>query len=144
MRNLSMGLVLVIAGMVGGGCATTDDGSAEADTASELTGLIPPSCTLNVSADENTVDVFASGTSQSCPNPNGCNFSYLCGTQITVKPFPTIDWTNCVIFSNWVGAVCQGQGSTCTFPLNGDTSVHAHWTRLKGCSGSIRIHDASE
>jgi hypothetical protein len=134
MRNLSTGLVLVLAGMVGGGCATAD-GGAEADTSSELTALTVPSYTLNVSADENSIDVFKTdGTFNVCPNPNGCDFPYLGGTQLTLKPFPLIDRVNCVQFRNWVGAVCQGQGSTCVFTINADTSVHAHWIPLKGCS----------
>ncbi|HMG21070.1 MAG TPA: hypothetical protein VK607_07120 [Kofleriaceae bacterium] len=138
-----MSLVLAIAGMVGGGCATAD-GDAEADTSSELTGFVP-SFTLHVSADENSVVVLQpNGPSNTCPNPNGCDFAYLGGTQLTIKPFPLIDRINCVMFSNWVGEVCHGQGSTCLFPLTADTSVHAHWIPLKGCVPTIRIHDASE
>jgi hypothetical protein len=80
-----------------------------------ITYGIPTSVTVAVAA-AGTGTVEGEGSSISCPGT--CTGMYLPGAQVKLHANPS----NGHAFSQWVGAPCAGQGSTCSFTMP-DTAV---------------------
>jgi hypothetical protein len=132
---LSMVMACAVLSVSAGGCALSDESAREGQAASDLTATSGNSFVLFLSTETAPQDkVIVTSTDGTPPRDcfGGCQFAYLAGSQLTLRiPFPT-DKPNCIMFGGWSGA-CVGQGSTCSIPLNGDTSTSVNWVNIRGC-----------
>jgi hypothetical protein len=128
---------IVLGGTLVGGCAM-EEVVAETERTAELTGAESPvapaasAFTLSVSSEGSGIRVIAPTHTLTCADFTFCQFAYVAGTAITVKPRRTTDQVDCIRFSHWEGA-CAGQSSNCQLVVNSDLSTHAVWVPLLGC-----------
>jgi hypothetical protein len=129
MRHIAIAFALALSTVAG--CAVEDDAELATDEA-ELTAAAT-AYVLHVSSDEGAIRVTKPGpVHETCPGYGGCDFAFLGGTPLTIKPVQPTDRINCVKFARWIGA-CAGQGSTCSITINSNLSTHAEWDRILGC-----------
>jgi hypothetical protein len=88
---------------------------------------------LTVSGEEAAISVTTTGVSDTCPADEQCQFGFVAGSTVTIKPVTTRNTIDCLQFAGWLDA-CAGQPSTCTLVINSDlTAVEHFWTRISGC-----------
>jgi hypothetical protein len=113
------------------GCATSpsDLDEAQADqSVSNRTAVM-----LTISGEEAAIKITTTNVSDTCPADSQCQFGFVAGNVLTIKPTTTKNLVDCLQFAGWTGA-CAGQGSTCTVTINSDITVGEHfWTRISGC-----------
>lgn len=113
------------------GCATTPSDLDEAQADQSITPRT--AFTLTVSGEEAAIKVTTTNVSDTCPADSQCQFGFVGGSVLTIKPQSTRNLVDCLQFSGWTGA-CAGQGSTCTVTINSDISVgESFWTHISGC-----------
>jgi hypothetical protein len=113
------------------GCATTPSDLDEAQAAQSITPRT--AFTLTISGEESAIKITTTNVSDTCPADDGCQFGFVGGSVLTIKPQSTRNLVDCLQFAGWTGA-CAGQGSTCTVTINSDITVGENfWTRISGC-----------
>ena len=127
-RSTFFALALALVGAASG-CAVEDDTATESDELS----IAVEAYVLHVSSDEGAIRVTKPGPiSEVCPGYGGCNFAFLGGTPLTIRPVQPNNRIDCVKFVRWEGA-CAGQGSTCSVTINSNLATHAVWGPILGC-----------
>lgn len=118
------------AAMVAGCAATPSDlDEAQADQSIKNTSAF----TLTISGEESPIKITTTNVSDTCPADSQCQFGFVGGSVLTIKPQSTQNLVDCLRFNGWTGA-CAGQGSTCTVTINSDITVDENfWTRISGC-----------
>ena len=131
MRIRSCSGVFVLACVVVAGCAATP---ADSDEGQIIQGVANTAAfVLTVSGFEANISVTTTGVNDTCPADSQCQFGFVGGSTLTIKPTSTKQLADCLQFAGWNGA-CAGQGTTCTVVINSDLSVSEHfWTRIGGC-----------
>jgi hypothetical protein len=132
MRISSCGVIFALACAAVAGCAATPTDADEDQVTQGITNTA--AFTLTVSGN------FFAGTSVTttnvndlCPSGSQCQFGFIGGSTLTIRPTETQDLIDCLRFSGWQGA-CAGQGSTCTVVINSNISVsQSRWTKISGC-----------
>jgi hypothetical protein len=124
-------VISALFGVVFAGCAATP---SDIDEAQEVQGVISASAfVLSVSGEEAPIRVTTTNVTDTCPAFASCQFAFLGGSTLTIKPTSTRNLIDCLQFAGWTGA-CAGQGSTCTVVINSDITVGENfWTRILGC-----------
>jgi hypothetical protein len=128
-RSCSVIVMLVCAAVAG--CAVIPTDADEDQVAQSIT----PSAAfvLTVSGFEAAIRVTTTGITDTCPADEQCQFAFVEGSTLTIKPTATQQRADCLQFAGWQGA-CAGQGTTCTVVINSDLSVSERfWTRIGGC-----------
>lgn len=127
----SYGVISVLFGVVFAGCAATP---GDVDEGQDVQSVVTTSAfVLSVSGDEAPIKVTTTNVTDTCPAFSSCQFAFLGGSVLTIKPTTTRNLIDCLQFAGWTGA-CAGQGSTCTVTINSDITVGQHfWTRISGC-----------
>lgn len=113
------------------GCATapSDLDEAQADQSIKNTAAF----TLSISGEEAAIRITTTNVSDTCPRDDSCQFGFIGGSVLTIRPTSTQNTIDCLRFNGWTGA-CAGQGSTCTVTINSDLTVGENfWTRISGC-----------
>jgi len=131
MRIRSCGLMVVLLCAAVAGCAATPTGADEGQDVQGITSAA--AFVLTVSGFEAGIRVTTTGVTDTCEADSQCQFAFLGGSTLTIKPTSTQQRADCLQFAGWQGA-CAGQGTTCTVVINSDLSVSENfWTRIGGC-----------
>ena len=113
------------------GCAATPSDLDEAQAAQSITSF--SSFTLTISGEEEPINISTTNVFATCPGDSQCQFGFIGGSVLTIKPLLTKQIADCLQFAGWTGA-CAGQGSTCTVTINSDLTVGQRpWTHIGGC-----------
>ena len=113
------------------GCAATPSDLDEAQTAQSIKNTA--AFTLSISGEEAAIKITTTNVSDTCPQDESCDFGFIGGSVLTIRPTSTQNLVDCLRFNGWTGA-CAGQGSTCTVTINSDLTVGENfWTRISGC-----------
>jgi hypothetical protein len=113
------------------GCATTPSDLDQAQAVQSVTNTA--AFTLTISGEEAAIRITTTNVSDTCPADEQCQFGFVGGSVLTIKPAMTRNLVDCLQFAGWTGA-CAGQGSTCTVTINSDITVDENfWTRIGGC-----------
>lgn len=131
MRIGSYGMISAVFCGVVAGCAATP---SDIDEAQEVQSVsIASAFTLSISGDEAAIRITTTNVTDTCPVFQSCQFAFVGGSTLTIKPTSTRNLVDCVQFAGWTGA-CAGQGSTCTVVINSDITVGQNfWTHISGC-----------
>jgi hypothetical protein len=114
------------------GCGVTPEDAGEGQAVQGITSS--SAFVLTVSGEESPISVTTTGVSDTCPEFGQCQFAFIAGSTLTIKPVMNRNTIDCLQFAGWMGA-CAGQGSTCTVVINSDlTATENGWTRILGCT----------
>lgn len=111
------------------GCAVTPDDAGEGQAVQGITSA--SAFVLTVSGTEEAgITVTTTGVTDTCAEFATCQFAFIAGSTLTIKPTTTRNTIDCLQFAGWLDA-CAGQPSTCTLVINSDLAVDEHlWTRI--------------
>jgi hypothetical protein len=135
MRPTSLSLASLAAALtLATGCVAPDASRDEASESSELAAAPNASAfVLTVSSDENGIVVTRpDGTQDKCGDFQQCQFAYIAGVTVSVKPRTPNNTIDCVHFDHWTGS-CAGQGNPCSLTMNSDLTANAVWVVTRGC-----------
>lgn len=127
----SYGVISALFCVAFAGCAAAPSDTDEAQEVQSITSL--SAFALTISGREEDIDVTTTNVSDTCPAFSQCQFGFIGGSVLTIKPTSTKNLIDCLQFAGWTGA-CTGQGSTCIVTINSDITVGEKlWTRIFGC-----------
>jgi hypothetical protein len=113
------------------GCAATPSDIDEGQAIQSVTNT--SAFTLTISGEEEPIKITTTNVSDTCPADEQCQFGFIGGSVLTIKPTTTRNLVDCLQFAGWTGA-CAGQGSTCTVTINSNITVgESFWTHIAGC-----------
>jgi hypothetical protein len=131
MRIQSCSVIFALIGAMVAGCAATPSDIDEGQDVQSVTNT--SAFTLTISGEEAAIKVTTTNVSDTCPADSQCQFGFIGGSVLTIKPTTTRNLVDCLQFAGWTGA-CAGQGSTCTVTINSDLTVGENfWTHISGC-----------
>lgn len=131
MRIRTCGMIVVLVCAAVAGCAATPTDADEDQVAQGISSAA--AFVLTVSGFEAGIRVTTTGVTDTCPADQQCQFGFIGGSTLTIRPTSTQQQADCLQFAGWQGA-CAGQGTTCTVVINSDLSVSERfWTRIGGC-----------
>src|SRR5678815_650895 len=107
MRIGSYGVISGLFCVVFAGCAATPSDIDEAQDVQSVTSA--SAFVLTVSGEEEPIRVTTTNVSDLCPAFSSCQFAFLGGLTLTIKPTTTRNLIDCLQFAGWTGA-CAGQG----------------------------------
>jgi hypothetical protein len=127
----SYGVISALFCVAFAGCAATPSDIDEAQAVQSVTST--SAFALTISGEEEPIKITTTNVSDTCPADSQCQFGFIGGSTLTIKPTFTRNTVDCLQFAGWTGA-CAGQGSTCTVVINSDITVGENfWTRILGC-----------
>lgn len=131
MRICSYGVISALFCVAFAGCAAAPSDIGEGQDVQSVTNF--SAFALTISGEEAAIRITTTNVSDTCPADDQCQFGFIGGSVLTIRPTSTQNTIDCLRFNGWTGA-CAGQGSTCTVTINSDLTVGQNfWTRISGC-----------